>query len=94
MVAIITPKLQRHYEDYWLYEIDKDLMEKYHKRARQEKYKVVKSLIDTMMKEGESISSHFQGMQWYVDRLIKLNVNFDEELAIDIVLKYLLSCYD
>ena len=29
-----------------------------------------------------------------MDRLVKLNVNFDEELAIDIVLNSLPSCYD
>ena len=29
MVATITPEL-RFYEDYWRYEMNKDLMEKYH----------------------------------------------------------------
>ena len=33
-------------------------------------------------------------MQRYVDRLLKLNVNFPEELAIDIILHSLPSCYD
>ena len=33
-------------------------------------------------------------MQRFVDRLLKLNVNFDEELAIDIILHSLPSCYD
>ena len=33
-------------------------------------------------------------MQRYVDRLLKLNVNFDEELAIDIILHSLAPCYD
>lgn len=94
MVATMTPELQRHYEDYWPYEMNKDLMEKYHKRARQEKYEVVKSLITSNMKDGESVSSHVQRMQRYVDRLVKLNVNFDEELAVDIVLNSLPSCYD
>ncbi|KAD3641221.1 hypothetical protein E3N88_30445 [Mikania micrantha] len=37
MVATMTPELQKFYEDYWPYEMNKDLMEKYHKRARQEK---------------------------------------------------------
>ena len=53
MVATMTPELQRSYENYWPYE-----MNKYHKRARQEKYKVVKSHIASKMKEGESFSSH------------------------------------
>ena len=86
MVATMTPELQRFYEDYWLYEMNKNLMEKYHQRARQERYEVVKSLITSKMKDGESVTIHLQHMQRYVNRLLKLNVNFDEELAIDIVL--------
>lgn len=46
------------------------------------------------MKDIESFTNHLQRMQWYVDRLLKLNVNFDEELAIDVVLHSLPSCYD
>ena len=33
-------------------------------------------------------------MQRYVECLVKLNVHFDEELPIDIVLNSLPSCYD
>ena len=35
-----------------------------------------------------------QRMQFYVECVVKLNVHFDEELAIEIVLKPLPSCYD
>ena len=35
MVAPMTPELQRFYEDYWPFEMKNDLVEKYHKRARQ-----------------------------------------------------------
>ena len=71
-----------------------DLMEKYHQIVRQERYEIVTSLIPTKMKDGESITSHLQRMQRYVDRLLKLNVNFDEELAIDVILHSLPPCYD
>lgn len=60
--------------DYWSYDMNKDLMEKYHKRARQEKYEVVKSLMACKMKDGGSVRNHISRMQQYVDRLIKLNV--------------------
>ncbi|KAI3739943.1 hypothetical protein L2E82_30357 [Cichorium intybus] len=73
MVATMVPELQRLYEDYWPYEMNKDLMEKFHKRARQEKYEVVKALIACKMKEGESVCGHVQRMQRYVERLVKLN---------------------
>ena len=33
-------------------------------------------------------------MQRYIEKLVKLNVNFDEEVAIDMVLNSLPSCYD
>ena len=69
-------------------------MEKYHQSARQERYEIVASLITTKMKDRESIMNHLQRMQRYVDRLLKLNVNFDEELAIDIILQSLPPCYD
>ena len=68
-------------------------MEKYHKRARQEKFEVVKSLMACKMKEGESVVSHVQRMQRYIERLVKLNIHFDEELAIDMVLNSLPDCY-
>ncbi|KAI3790891.1 hypothetical protein L2E82_04298 [Cichorium intybus] len=94
MVATMVPELQRFYKDYWPYEMNKDLMEKFHKRARQEKYEVVKALMTCKMKEGESVCAHVQKMQRYVQGLMKLNVHFDEELAIDIVLNSLPGCYD
>ncbi|XP_052625083.1 uncharacterized protein LOC128132568 [Lactuca sativa] len=46
------------------------------------------------MKDGESITTHLQRMQKYVDRLLKLNAKFDEDLAIDIILQYLPACYE
>lgn len=69
-------------------------MDKYHQRARQERYEIVKSLITSKMKEGESVTTHLQRMQHYVDHLLKLNVSFDEELDIGIVLHSFPSCYD
>ena len=51
-------------------------------------------MITTRMKDGEPITGHMQKMKRYVDHLLKLNVNFPEELAIDIILHSLPSCYD
>ena len=74
--------------------MNKDLMETYHQQAFQEKYEVVKSLITSKIKDGESVNSHVKRMQWYVECLLKLNVNFDVVLAIDIVLHSFPNCYD
>ena len=68
-------------------------MEKYHKRARQEKFKVVKSLMACKMKDGESVISHVKRMQCYIYHLVKLNIHFDEELSIDMLLNSLPDCY-
>ncbi|KAI3522611.1 hypothetical protein L1887_00533 [Cichorium endivia] len=94
MVATIVSELQRFYEDYWPYEMNKDLMEKFRKQARQEKYEVVRALMACKLKEGESVCTHVQRIQRYVERLQKLNMHIDEELAIDMVLNSLPSCYD
>ena len=58
------------------------------------KYEVVMSLMDCKMKEGESIFNNVQRMQRYVERLVRLNEHFDEELAIDMVLNSLPSFDD
>ena len=46
------------------------------------------------MKEGEYVCDHAHIMQCYVECLVRLNVHFDEELAVNIVLNSLPSCYD
>ena len=94
MMATMTAELQKSYEDYYPFEMHQDLMDRYHQSARQERYEIISSMITTRMKDGEPITSHMQKMQRYVDRLMKLNVNFPEELAIDIILHSLPSCYD
>ncbi|CAH1436469.1 unnamed protein product [Lactuca virosa] len=94
MMATMTAELQKSYEDYYPFEMHQDMMERYHQSARQERYEIISSMITTRMKDGESITSHMQKMQRYVDHLLKLNVNFPEELAIDIILHSLPSCYD
>ena len=94
MVATMTPELWRFYEDYWPYEMNKDLVEKYHQRARQEKYEVVKALMAWKLKEGELVCNHVQRMQRYMERLERLNVFFDENLAIEMVRNSFPPCYD
>ena len=94
MMATMTAELQKSYEDFYPFEMHQDLMERYHQSARQERYEIISSIITTRMKDGESVTGHMQKMQRYVDRLLKLNVNIPEELAIDIILHSLPSCYD
>ena len=67
-------------------------MENYHQSARHERYEIIALMITTKMSDGESITAHLQKMQRFVDHLLKVNVNFDEEMAIDIILHLLPPC--
>lgn len=94
MVATMMPKLHKFYEDYWPYEMWLDLAEKFHKMARQEHYEVVMFFMVCKLTYGESIYAHEKRMQRYVEWLEKLNVKFDQELAIVMVLNSFTSSYD
>ena len=94
MIAIMNPELQRIYEDYWPFEMHKELAEKFRKQERIERCKVVKDFTNSKPKDGESICAHVQRMQGYVERLRKLAMPVPEELAVDIVLNSLPSSYD
>ncbi|KAI3790954.1 hypothetical protein L2E82_04413 [Cichorium intybus] len=94
MIATMNPELQRIYEDYWPYEMHKKLAEKFRKQERIERCEVVKDFMNNKPRDGESICTHMQRMQGYVDRLRKLAMPVHEELAVDIVLNSLPSYYD
>ena len=94
MLATMNVELQKSYEDYYPYDMHQDLVDRYHQSVSQERYEIITSMITAKMGNGESLIAHLQKMQRYVDRLLKLNVNFDEELAIDIILYSLPPCYN
>ncbi|KAL7597476.1 hypothetical protein Lser_V15G30016 [Lactuca serriola] len=94
MLATMTTELQKSYEDCYPYEMHQDLVDRYHQSTRQKRYEIITSMITAKMGNGESLTVHLQKMQRYVDRLLKLNVNFDEESAIDIILHSLPPCYN
>ncbi|KAL7585481.1 hypothetical protein Lser_V15G45906 [Lactuca serriola] len=94
MLATMTTELQKSDDDYYPFEMHQDFMERYHQSTRQKRYEIIASMITTKMKDGESITTHLQKMQRFVDRLLKLNVYFNKELAIDIILYTFPPCYD
>ncbi|KAI3739155.1 hypothetical protein L2E82_29552 [Cichorium intybus] len=94
MIATMNPELQRIYEDYWPYEMHKELAERFRKQERIERREVVKAFTNSKPKEGESIYAHVQRMHGYVERLRKLEMPVHEDLAVDIVLNSLPSSYD
>ena len=90
MLATMTADLQKSYEEFYPFEIHQDLKDRYHQSPCQELYKIISCMITTRMKDGEPIAGHMHKIQRFVDRLLKLNVNFPEELQIDIILHSLL----
>ncbi|KAI3523823.1 hypothetical protein L1887_02255 [Cichorium endivia] len=94
MITTMSPELQRIYEDYWPYEMHRELAEKFRKQERIERREVVKAFTNGKPRDGESICTHVQRMQGYIERLRKLEMPVHEDLAVDIVLNSLRSSYD
>ena len=90
----MNSEFQKSYEAMYPYEMHQDLLERYHQNARQERYEIFTNMISAKMGHGESLTVHLQKMQWYVDRLHKLNVDFGEDLTIDMVLHSLPPMYN
>lgn len=81
MITTMAPELSKFYKDYLPYEMALDLAGMFYEKTRQERFKVVKSLMGGKVKEGESVFPHMQKIQKYVEQLQRINVSFDEELA-------------
>lgn len=64
------------------------------KKARQELYKFVKALMACKLKDREFVCAHVREIQRHVERLEKLNINFDKEFSIDMVLNSLSDSYN
>lgn len=90
----MTPDLQKSYEDYQPYEMNLYLAQMFHKKAIQERYEVVKALMACKLNEWDLCMLMCKKIQRHIERLEKLNVNFNKELAIDMVLNSLPSSYD
>ena len=58
IIATMALELQKTYEDYWSCELNMALSQMFYKKARQERYEVVKSLIECKLKEGEYMCTH------------------------------------
>ena len=69
--------------------INEKLREMFAKGQMQERLEVLKA-----MKSVELVCAHVQNMQRLIERLEKLDVKFDKNLAIDMVLDSLPDSYD
>ncbi|KAL4590404.1 hypothetical protein LXL04_003333 [Taraxacum kok-saghyz] len=69
MITAMSPELQKQFENMWAYEMNEQLAKLYRKRARQERFNIVKFLMACKMKEGSSVCTHVQTMKGYIDQL-------------------------
>ena len=67
---------------------------KLHRKVRQEPNEMINSLMACNFKEGESVCSHVQKMQRYVEQHLRFDLLSDEDLAVDMVLNSLGPSYD
>src|SRR5918996_5038823 len=58
MIATMSVELQKTFEDVWAFDMNLRLAEMFHKKARQERFEVVKALMACKLKEGDSVCAH------------------------------------
>ncbi|GKD67673.1 retrotransposon protein, putative, ty1-copia subclass, partial [Tanacetum coccineum] len=94
MAASMSPKLQKTFEFTWAYEINQQLKEMFQAKASKKSLDVVKSLMACKPKPGASICAFVLEMKGYFDRLESLNMVFDAEHSINIILSGLPADYN
>ncbi|GJX77885.1 retrotransposon protein, putative, ty1-copia subclass [Tanacetum coccineum] len=86
MASSMSPELQKTFEFTWAYEMNQQLKEMFQAKASKERLDVVKSLMACKPKPGASICAFVLEMKGYFNRLESLNMVFDAELSINIIL--------
>ncbi|GJV45254.1 retrovirus-related pol polyprotein from transposon TNT 1-94 [Tanacetum coccineum] len=94
MAASMSPELQKTFENTWAYEMNQQLKEMFQAKASKERLDVVKSLMACKPKPGASICAFVLEMKGYFDRLESLNMAFDAELSINMILSGLPADYN
>ncbi|GJT71732.1 retrotransposon protein, putative, ty1-copia subclass [Tanacetum coccineum] len=94
MASSMSPELQKTFEFTWAYEMNQQLKEMFQAKASKERLDVVKSLMACKPKPGASICAFVLEMKGYFDRLESLNMVFDVELSINIILSGLPADYN
>ncbi|GJS57369.1 retrotransposon protein, putative, ty1-copia subclass [Tanacetum coccineum] len=88
MASSMSPELQKTFENTWAYKMKQQLKEMFQAKAGKERLDVVKSLIcHTPPRRNHE-------MEGYFDRLESLNMVFDAELSINIILSGLPAYYN
>ncbi|GJY92804.1 hypothetical protein Tco_0508586 [Tanacetum coccineum] len=94
MASSMSPELRKTFENTWAYEMNQQLKEIFQAKASKERLDVVKSLMACKPKPRASIYAFVLEMKGYFDRLESLNMMFDVELSINIILSGLPADYN
>ncbi|GJU76400.1 retrotransposon protein, putative, ty1-copia subclass [Tanacetum coccineum] len=94
MASSMSPELQKTFENTWAYEMNPQLKEMFQAKGSKECLDVVKSLMACKPKPGASICAFVLEMKGYFDKLESLNMVFDADLSINIILSGLPADYN
>ncbi|GKB89428.1 hypothetical protein Tco_0961700 [Tanacetum coccineum] len=94
MATSMSHELQKTFENTCAYEMNQQLKEMFQAKASKERLDFVKSLMACKPKPGGPIYAFVLDMKGYFDRLESLNMVFDAELSINIILSDLPSDYN
>ncbi|GKD94505.1 hypothetical protein Tco_1374342 [Tanacetum coccineum] len=94
MASSMSPELQKTFKNTWAYEMNQQLKEMFQAKASKERLDVVKSLMAYKLKLGASIYAFILEMKGYFDKLESLNMMFDAELSINIIISSLPADYN
>ncbi|GKB97432.1 hypothetical protein Tco_0983569 [Tanacetum coccineum] len=94
MASSMSPELQKNVENTWAYEMNQQFKDMFQAKASKERLEVVKSLMACKPKLGAFICVVILEMKGYFDRLESLNMVFDAELSINIIISSLPSDYN
>ncbi|GJV38393.1 hypothetical protein Tco_1410870 [Tanacetum coccineum] len=86
MASSMSPKLQKTFENTWAYEMNQQLKEMFQAKESKVHLDVVKSLKACKPKPRAFICAFVLEMKGYFDRLESLNMVFNAELSINIIL--------
>nr|GEU51876.1 hypothetical protein [Tanacetum cinerariifolium] len=94
MASSMSPELQNTFENTWAFEMNQQLKEMFQEKASKERLDVVKSLMACKPKPEAAVCAFVLEMKGYFDRLESLNMVFDAELSINIILSGLKRKFD
>ncbi|GJT16399.1 hypothetical protein Tco_0875105 [Tanacetum coccineum] len=94
MATSMSPELQKTFKNNWAYEMNQHMKEMFQAKASKERLDAMKSLMACKLKPGASICTFVLEMKGYFGRLESLNMAFNAELSINMILSGLPADYN